>query len=84
MDFLMVLREFNNDGTLILEENYLKGFLNGEKKEFYENGTLKSLETYKHDFLDGPRITYNSDGKPKIKEIYKLDEVIETIIWPND
>lgn len=79
-----VLKEYNNDGVLILEENYSNGILNGEKKEFYENGTLKSLETYKDDFLDGPRITYTNEGKVKIKEIYKLDEVVETIVWPNN
>ncbi|MDX8336584.1 toxin-antitoxin system YwqK family antitoxin [Candidatus Cetobacterium colombiensis] len=78
------LKEYNNDGILILEENYSNGILNGEKKEFYGNGTLKSLETYKDDFLDGPRITYNNEGKPKIKEIYKFDEVLETIIWPEN
>ena len=40
---------FDLNGSLILQENYIDGNLEGELKEYYNNGKIKIIVSYKND-----------------------------------
>lgn len=55
---------YANDGkTVILEENYKNGLLDGTVKIFYKDGVLTEESYYKRGKLHGESKRYTSDGK---------------------
>ena len=62
---------YNENGKLLISEQYLKGKLHGNRKVFYENGALLSECTYRGDKKDGEYKDFFESGQLKIKGIYK-------------
>jgi antitoxin component YwqK of YwqJK toxin-antitoxin module len=54
---------FHTDGkTVLSEENYENGFLNGESKIFFKTGQLTEIKHYKNGKLDGNSKRYSEEG----------------------
>ncbi len=54
---------FHKDGkTVLIEENYIDGILNGDYKVFYKDGKLTEIKHYKNGILDGNSKKYNPKG----------------------
>ncbi len=78
-------KEWNENGTLILEGNYLMGSPDGDwnyyypdgrlkKKEFVSNDTVYLIEQYDNDSLHTPFV---QDGNGEIKRFYKSGRLKE-------
>ena len=52
-----------NAKTILSEEFYKEGLLEGKRETFYPNGVLAEQEYYKDGKLDGPRKVYSEEGK---------------------
>ena len=56
-------KEFDKNGTLILEGSFEDGMRNGTFKEYRKDGKIMVESTYKNDVVEGPVKAYNSEGK---------------------
>jgi antitoxin component YwqK of YwqJK toxin-antitoxin module len=54
---------FYGDGTLMSEENYIDGKLNGEQIIYYKDGQVTEFATYKNGLKQGVISKYASNGK---------------------
>ena len=54
---------FYGDGTLMSEENYIEGKLNGEQIIYYKDGQVTEFATYKNGLKQGVISKYASNGK---------------------
>jgi antitoxin component YwqK of YwqJK toxin-antitoxin module len=57
-----VLQQFDPQGRLVMEENYLDGRLEGKRRIYTPEGTVIVEENYKADKFDGDYTTYDSTG----------------------
>lgn len=64
------LRQYNKDGQLIAEENYVGGELNGERKLYFPDGKLAVQENYDMGTFAGEYKNYSEDGKLSHKGNY--------------
>jgi antitoxin component YwqK of YwqJK toxin-antitoxin module len=55
--------EFYKNGKKEIEEKYLNGKLNGERKIWYPNGNLYCKQTYINDTLDGKSVWFYESGQ---------------------
>lgn len=58
-----VHKEFYPNGQLELQEAYIQGKLNGERKVWYPNGQLYGSQTYQNDTLTGKDVWYYPSGQ---------------------
>lgn len=58
-----VNKEFYPEGKLELQEAYMRGKLNGERKVWYPNGQLYGSQLYKNDTLTGKEVWYYPSGQ---------------------
>lgn len=66
---------FQADGlTIMSEENYVNGLLDGQRKVFYKSGQLSDDMTYKNGKLQGKVFQYAENGQV-IKEEFYVDDV---------
>ena len=65
---------FYKNGTVMSEENYTNGSLNGEQVIFYPNGQVTEFSIYKAGLLDGITTKYSSKGVLIEKVCYKEGE----------
>lgn len=71
--FIGEFADFDNDGRLILEGNYIDGKKHGDFKAYHPNGQLKWQASYVQDVPEGFLNFYYPDGKPLL-EISFTDE----------
>jgi antitoxin component YwqK of YwqJK toxin-antitoxin module len=55
---------FSDGKTILSNETYKEGLLDGEAKTFYKDGKLAEIAHYKAGKLHGNRIRYSDEGKP--------------------
>ena len=65
---------FYKNGTVMSEENYTNGSLNGEQVIFYPDGQVTEFALYKEGLLDGFTSKYSSKGVLIEKVCYKEGE----------
>lgn len=65
---------FYKNGTVMSEENYTNGSLNGEQVIFYPDGQVTELALYKDGLLDGVTTKYSSKGVLIEKVCYRKGE----------
>jgi len=63
-------REYDPEGTLTTEENYLDGKLDGERKLYGPDGKLIVLENYKADRFEGEYLNFDSLGNVVLRGNY--------------
>ncbi|MDP1622002.1 MAG: toxin-antitoxin system YwqK family antitoxin [Bacteroidales bacterium] len=61
-------------GTIVSEESYQAGVVNGPSKVFYPDGKLSEMHYYKNGIKDGLWEQYYMDGKLKLRGAYKSGE----------
>ena len=79
--FVVLVKEYYPNGTLMKEIHYYKGEIDGELKSYYENGKLRYSSPYINGKKNGHYKAYDESGNLKeellyesgifIKEIYK-------------
>ena len=52
---------WNEDGSIVQEEHYLNGVLDGKKRVYYANENLRSIEEYTNGERNGKRIEYDEN-----------------------
>ena len=62
---------YNENGQLLIKENYKDGKLNGNWTTYDANGQLWHKQSYKNGELDGAWVTYFENGKLGGKGNYK-------------
>jgi antitoxin component YwqK of YwqJK toxin-antitoxin module len=72
-------RNYDREGHLILEGNFLNGRLHGDNTAYYANGTVKHRFKYDEGFKTGAGFIYHPNGTLKIKEQFAIngDWVVE-------
>lgn len=65
--FVGEFADFDHNGRLILEGNYLEGKRHGDFNAYHPNGVLKWQATYIRGTLQGPLNFYYPDGKPLLE-----------------
>lgn len=80
-----LLRQFNDKGVLIAEENYVAGELHGERKLYNEQGIVVIREQYKNNEFEGEYRNYHDDGTLKQQGKYINGAMNETwkAYYPN-
>jgi hypothetical protein len=53
----------SENSMVIIEGNYINGFINGEVTKSFPNGVVDTVENYKNGLLDGGRIVYSKDSQ---------------------
>lgn len=53
---------FNDGNSIVSEENYSNGLLNGESKTFYKNGKITEILQYTDGLLDGNIKQFSDEG----------------------
>jgi antitoxin component YwqK of YwqJK toxin-antitoxin module len=66
---------FNEDSTVISEENYVNGLKNGSCKVFYNNGQIAEEKIWKMGKLNGPSKKYFMNGQLKFSGTYVNDKM---------
>ena len=66
---------WNEAGTIVQEEHYLNGMLNGERKVYDADGKPRSTEEYTDDKLNGKRIEYDENKKVTYEYNYSNGEL---------
>jgi antitoxin component YwqK of YwqJK toxin-antitoxin module len=61
-------------GTLVSEESYKAGFVDGESRVFYPDGGISELHYFKNGVMDGLWEQYYTDGKLKLRGSYQAGE----------
>ena len=64
------LKEYDNDGNLVLEENYTDGELNGIRKVFSSAGVLITRDSIVMGDYTGESRTYRDDGSLEMRGVY--------------
>ena len=85
-------KEFNRNGQILFETNYLNGKKHGICKEWYPKGILRQEGTFKNGLKDGFVILYKPDKDIKEKGYYKDGKIVkndcknnaEFFVTPND
>jgi antitoxin component YwqK of YwqJK toxin-antitoxin module len=62
------------DGTLVSEENYTEGLINGLSKVFYPDSVVSEIHFYKNGVADGQWEQYYFDGKIKLRGTYEAGD----------
>jgi antitoxin component YwqK of YwqJK toxin-antitoxin module len=63
-----------SNGTLVSQETYQAGLINGLSRVFYPEGGLSELYNYKNGIKDGLWEQYYLDGKLKLRGVYKAGD----------
>ncbi len=72
-----VVKEYAKDGTLLYENSYQDGKLNGPSKAYYKNGSLAGEWTFKNNKLEGTGKQYYESGELQYLDTYKDDKLIK-------
>ena len=56
------IKQYDDNGKIKSEKNYINGQLNGPFREYYPNGNLMSVGSYKNEQLQGAYKSYYEDG----------------------
>lgn len=78
-------RQYAPDGTLLAEENYLDGQLDGTRTAYYPDGRQEIVETYRAGQFEGEYRTYDSLGNLRLRGQYVDGAMGKDWIryWPN-
>lgn len=63
-----------SNGTLVSEENYKDGLIDGLSKVYFPEGGISELHNFKQGIRNGPWEQYYPDGKIKLRGTYKAGE----------
>ena len=72
-------REYNAEGGLILEENYVDNVLEGEKLMYNPDGSIAVREHHTAGVFDGPYTSYDEQGRIRLSGRYTEGEA--TGVW---
>ncbi|CAN0512968.1 unnamed protein product, partial [Phaeothamnion confervicola] len=61
-------KNYDREGHLLLEGNFMNGRLHGDNTGYYADGTVKHRFNYEEGNKIGTALTYHTNGKLKLKE----------------
>lgn len=76
----------HQNGSVIIEGNYIHGFVNGEVTQYSSDGKVKIVENYKSGLLDGVRNVYRLNNEESIlrqEQVWK-DGLPDGVFVKND
>lgn len=78
-------REWDIDGTLILEAFYEKGKQTGKETQWYNDGTVKALAFYENDLLHGKATEYHPNGLVRSEGVFRegFEQGVHTWYFPD-
>ena len=77
--FIVLLKKYYPNGTLMTEIHYNKGEIDGELKGYYENGKLRYSSPYINGKKNGHYKAFDENGNLTEEILYKNDKFIEQI-----
>jgi antitoxin component YwqK of YwqJK toxin-antitoxin module len=70
-------KEWYENGTLKMEQQWEKNILNGPYVTYYKNGHKEEEGTYKDGAYDGKRYMYNQQGKKISEAVFRKGNLVE-------
>lgn len=59
---------------VLIEGNYIHGFINGEVTKYFSNGVIDTVENYSSGLLDGVRTVYNKDAEKESGSVLRQEQ----------
>ncbi|MFA5625671.1 MAG: hypothetical protein WC966_11555 [Bradymonadales bacterium] len=72
-----VMRRWNMEGQLILEQNYAHDVLEGRSKRWFDNGLPREDAFYIDNKLHGEYVQYTEDGKIAMRAKFKDGQIVQ-------